>query len=251
MSDLEKNVRDWVQSVDRPISMDEVIVRPSNRTVWPARIPVPVAVASVAAILVLGVLAAVFTGGDDGVASVTAATSTSSTPPPSASAPVVPPTWPEVCPDLRSESTWEATRDASELVTGAGTSALYRETVTNDGSEPCSLERHPCRTVQLFDLDGTPIEAPLELGCALMATPVDLAPGDSLELTLFAPLHAAPGRYLVHVGRYDGTTDRLPVRLEDRHAACPASALAVRGNGTPIWLRSGEGLAWLVRVVGE
>ena len=275
MSRIEKQIEDWIGSVDRPIGVGEATATGTSSRGAPSWLPVPVAVA-VVVVLLAGVAAALAGGGGGGEARVdtvtadestttttpSTSTSTSTTSPstttvPTSSPPTVPPSSPAIvgplepiapapCPDLRSESTWQSTGDASELVAPAGGAARYVEVVANEGDASCMLEGNRCgSTAQLLHPDGTPVGFPFLMGCAGFSEQFELAPGASAPSNLSASLHAPPGRYIVRVGRFDGTEARLPIRLEEGHPACPAGGMRFSGNGTPVTVDS-HGVATLL-----
>lgn len=266
MSDeIERGIRDWIEGHDRPIPVGDAVgggAVPSSR----GRMFLPVAIAA-AILLVVGVVAAlVDTGASDQdietaapattttVAeapsttspSTTAQTTTSAVPPTAGTA-LPPPTMVEVrgggvdtppplqpspCPGLRSVSSWETTGDDSTIEAAAGTSAPYAEVVTNESTETCSLEGNQCGGQEVLrNADGEPVPTPLTLGCAGYSEQVVLAPGDSYTWTHRVELKAVPGDYSVQTYRVDGTTADLPVRLVDRHPACPVDSLTFSPNG--------------------
>ena len=68
MSELERDIRRWVESVDRPVPVHVAIegAAPAPRwAAWPSWLPVPVAVGAVAVVFLLSVAVAIAGGGDD------------------------------------------------------------------------------------------------------------------------------------------------------------------------------------------
>lgn len=279
MSELERDIGRWIESVDRPVPVEAAMAGgQTRRGFWPTWLPVPVAAVGALAVLLLGVAVALAGGdGDDDVvvADDAVTSTTTSTPSPTTSSTVettvapsttieattttppstsVPPTVPsttaptEVPPsvpspdgdgrcdaaDVRAEVAWESTGDRSEIAVAAGTSARYVLTRTNTGPETCTVSaRHCGGGEQLTRRDGGTVDRPISLACPAVAVPpISLAPGESVDSTSEVGLELPPGRYLVEVPTESGSDSVLPVRLEDRHAACPASALRLTANGT-------------------
>lgn len=135
------------------------------------------------------------------------------------------------CSDLQSETSWLETGDQATLETGAGTSAVYVEVVTNQGDEPCALSTNRCgSTARLRTADGSPTDSPSQ-ACTAVHTEAVLAPGDERREELEVRFPVPPGDYEAVVRRYDGTEAVLPVRLDDRVPNCPAHRLSLRDPG--------------------
>lgn len=144
-------------------------------------------------------------------------------------APEFPPRPGSDCVGLSSESAWTDTDAAAGLAAEAGGTADYAETVTNDGTETCSIVFDSCPPPGvLYTADGAQVPGN-DIPClAIGYPPEDLAAGESRTETWTAVLTAAPGDYVLYVPHRDGTVATLPVSLEAAVEACPPDTIELR-----------------------
>lgn len=144
-------------------------------------------------------------------------------------APEFPPRPGSDCVGLSSESAWTETDAVAGLAAQAGGTADYAETVTNDGTETCSIVFDSCPPPGvLYTADGAQVPGN-DVPCLGMAiSPEDLAPGESRTETWTAVLTAAPGDYVLYVPHRDGTVATLPVSLEAAVEPCPPGTVELR-----------------------
>ncbi|HUF32986.1 MAG TPA: hypothetical protein VMN58_07245 [Acidimicrobiales bacterium] len=163
----------------------------------------------------------------------TAATTTSSTTPAAPArvgtvSEIVDPPDGENCQGLRSQTVWATTGTPDEIAAAAGGRADYVETVTNEGTETCSMifERCPGPGV-LFTAEGEPAPRTGPACPMIRHAPVDLAPGESRQDVFTAELFTKPGAYELRVPQHDGRVASLPIRLEPQIPACDPGTLTV------------------------
>jgi hypothetical protein len=144
-------------------------------------------------------------------------------------APEFPPRPGSDCAGLRSESEWTDGAPQAGLAAHAGGTADYAETVTNDGTQTCSIVFNPCPPPGvLYTADGTRVSVNDTPCDAMGYPPEDLAPGESRTETWTADLTASPGDYILYVPQRDGAVAALPVSLEAAIEACPTGTIELR-----------------------
>lgn len=259
--ELERQVRAWVDDIDDPIPVDDVRLRQCRGGSRQQRGPIVLAAAAVL-LLIAGVVAVLADSessskletaadsADDASTTVpetstapttgappepttSAPTATSSTTPERASrtgtvSEVVAPPDGEICEGLRSRTVWVSTGRPDEITATAGGWADYVETVTNEGTQTCTMVFIRCAGGGvLYADDGTRAPEPMRSCPADLHAPEDLPPGASRQETFTAELFTAPGDYELRVSQLDGRLATLPIRLEPQMPACDPGTLTL------------------------
>lgn len=265
-NDLESQIRAWVEDVDDPIPVDDVRLGQYSWGSARRRGQIVLAAAAVFLVIAGGVAVLADSGnssdletvadsvddetttvpetstaptraatdaGDESTTMTAAPTTTASTTPTTAVgagpvSDVIDTPDGASCQSLRSRTVWATTGTAGELAAAAGARADYVETVTNEGTETCTMvfERCPAPGL-LFTAEGEPAPGTIHTCAAIGHPPADLAPGESRQDVFAAELFTNPGDYELRVVQHDGRVSTLPIRLEPQVPACDPGTLAL------------------------